>query len=81
MIMMITMTMLIDQTMMTKFFKAEVHGDIVMKLIGTFFEGPPMFTGTLSYNMIQDDHLPFYNLGLRFLFRFYCECVHEDIPG
>lgn len=29
------------------------------------FLGPPMFTGTLSYNMIQDDHLPFYNLGLR----------------
>merc|ERR1712233_164798 len=29
------------------------------------FQGPPMFTGTLSYSMIQDDHLPFYNLGLR----------------
>jgi len=29
------------------------------------FQGPPMFSGTLSYSMVQDDHVPFYNLGLR----------------
>ena len=26
----------------------------------------PMFSGAVTYSMIQDDHLPFYNLGIRF---------------
>ena len=26
----------------------------------------PMFGGAVTYSMIQDDHLPFYNLGIRF---------------
>ena len=25
-----------------------------------------MFSGAVTYSMIQDDHLPFYNLGIRF---------------
>merc|ERR1719234_2168951 len=38
---------------------------LIIMMIWTFLEGPPMFSGALSYSMVQDDHVPFYNLGLR----------------